>query len=159
MMREAIETAMVNGFDLQKLVENKFGEAHPKAGKRIITGWNSAYNYGRRIDVGWRYAEEELAEECGDNFSIAELIYETDFIDKLVCGERDNCCLYSTHCSGEKRKKCDSFYETTKEKNTGKCGSSTYRNENYKQVADYHRREMANIKDIEKLKEYIRGLV
>lgn len=65
--------------------------------------------------------------------NIYRLIFGTDFIDKLVM-EADF-KVAPGYCP--------------------KCGRSTGKIIN----AHYHRSQMANIKDVEKLKEYVRGLI
>lgn len=98
-------------------------------------------------------------DECYQEYyviSIAHLVFLTDFIDKLVGeGEKEymcvtdkiSLCAYDREpkgywCSRSDIKEECPCYKVTKNKD-----------------ADYHRSEMANMKDIDKLKAYCVGLI
>jgi hypothetical protein len=97
--------------------------------------------------------------------NLYQLIFGTDFIDKLVgdgeCCANESCDYYS------KRKACHCDAVTAGYSDTGEfvanktpvfykfCDDGRI----VVAVADYHRSKLANLKDIEAIKDYVEGLV
>jgi hypothetical protein len=153
-MKEAIEKARAKGLKLPG------EEAHSKikiGSDHIIVIVTNYKNRVTPIDSTF--------------WSLYDLIFSTDFIDRLVGDDRyycedGGCCVYDriyedlavTYLErgwGEK-----SFLSLSKAtcgwKSNTECIGYMKRSES---LAHDHRQQMANIMDIDKLKEYVRGLV
>jgi hypothetical protein len=149
-MKYAIETAIKNEFNLYGIKECTTWFLHDgqQGGKDNCLVIDNTYDLfdgkGRR---GTKH-----------HLQLRELTFGTDFIDKLVGEGKPDCGAYCGKCAKSMRL-IQTLIDEGKLTCKGKHDGDWCKYLLSWQDADYHRREMANIKDIEKLKEYIRGLV
>jgi hypothetical protein len=136
-MKEVIEKAIKNGFEM------------PMYDKRTKYLKCYTYKYGVSITT--------TKNAHGGWIGYHELIFGTDFIDRLVGkGGLSKICCNCSHAQFVNHTnnliKCE-FHSLQKAGNT--CGNF----EPIIKSADYHLQKMSTIRDIEKLKEYVRGLI
>lgn len=130
-MQEAIEKAFNNGLTAKSVLPSQDSIYYIgiEFYNVVIYSNNEVEFTFRRAEDGWTWATSK---------NLYEFIFATPFIDKLA-GDYTYCESVSWTCPGECCRDCGE-------------GSDIY-------LPDYHRCQMANIKDVEKLKEYVRGLI
>jgi hypothetical protein len=134
-MKKAIQKAINNGFNPTEDVELYKLEID-------ALDWDTGFCLEYTTNFGTELVERKFYEN-----SYYDLIFGTDFIDKLV-GEGRLMC-------GEENRPCDGNCDIVKVWKTPKNNCSMRK----EGLAYYWRREMANIKDINELKEKIRELM
>lgn len=142
-MKEAMLVACRNGFLLNKLFNRK--RNYPIINATVSN--NMIYFWADNTRPTQKYTPDFLT------YNFYQLIFATDFVDKLV-GE--GTCQKKKKVSLHKMPDC-------KENLIGRAGyMSSCKGCDYWQGPAYHLRQMSTpeiSRDIEKLKEYVRGLV
>lgn len=148
-MKVAFEKAIGNKFNIRSLLPEKERKYH-------INEW------GFKDDCLIIYYEIGDGSLFFFKTSIYHLIYGTNLIKCLV-GEPKKCCGECLQNGGERQRKykwvfCSLGFFGKEVRYKEECNSFQVADSD-KYSASYHLREMSTIRDIELLKEYVRGLV
>ena len=142
-MKDAIEKAIKNGFDLVPFV----GRCH-----KNHTAINIRYRQSiMPCDLEIKYKNTEESSCCYAYIDYYRLIFGTDFIESLVCN--GFLCTAQPIIATESSKSCGLCdYERY-----GLTRCPSYEASNIK-TSEYHRQQMASLKDIARIMSYVNKL-
>lgn len=149
-MKRAIEKAIEGGFDMAK-------QLFPHADHEFIfilswywLNYDSSASSKGELKVFSR--QPKFIKPCINYYSFYDLIFGTDFLaylkpNEYYCGWHKKPCNKSI----KEQMNCDNY--------SSNLTDVECRYYQWLDSASYHRQQMANMKDVEKLKDYVEGLI